>query len=345
MRINALSERPEAWRRAVSEWMRVNGRHRSKIGGGWAPDRNDEYLFYQTLIGVWPAEPAQDPVPEHAPHDLVARVSRYMQKAAREAKVHTSWIDEDQAYGGAVTRFVEQTLGGRTAARFLRSFAPFVRDVARAGMVNSLAQLVLKLASPGVPDFYQGTELWDLSLVDPDNRRDVDFAHRRQTLAELLPQILSIEDGRAGGPAFSDLLDHWEDGRIKLFITAIGLRFRRRHAAVVLDGAYAPLQPDGPASDHLVAFARHHASGTLLAVAPRLVASLTADGRTLPLGESTWTSTRILLPDTLQSMHYRHLMTGETIPVTREPDRSVIAVADLFRTSPVALLWTPGSDG
>ena len=131
MRINVLSEIPEAWRRAVSEWMRINGRHRSKIGGAWAPDRNDEYLFYQTLIGVWPAEAAQAPLPERAAADLVARVSGYMQKAVREAKVHTSWIDEDPAYGRAVARFVEQTLSGRHAARFLRSFVPFQRRVAQ----------------------------------------------------------------------------------------------------------------------------------------------------------------------------------------------------------------------
>jgi (1->4)-alpha-D-glucan 1-alpha-D-glucosylmutase len=119
---------------------------------------------------------------------------------------------------------------------------------------------------------------------------------------------------------------------------------RRRHPEVVLDGAYVPLQPEGPAADHLVAFARHHASGTLVAVVPRLVASLTADARPLPIGEATWTSTRILVPHMLQVKHYRHLFTGETIQPTREPDRSVVAAADVFRTSPVALLWAPRSD-
>jgi len=341
MRINVLSEIPEAWQRAVSEWMRINGRHRSHISGVWAPDRNDEYLFYQTLVGVWPAEPAQAPLPERAPADLVARVSGYMQKAVREAKVHTSWIEEDPAYGRAVTRFVEQTLDGSTSARFLQSFAPFERHVAAAGMVNSLAQLVLKLASPGVSDFYQGNELWDLSLVDPDNRRAVDFMHHRGVLEGLLPLIAAVEACGARGPDVTDLLDHWEDGRIKLFITAAGLRFRRRHPAVVLEGAYVPLQPEGPAADHLVAFARHHGCGTLVAVVPRLVVSLTTDGRQLPLGEPAWTATRILLPEPLQAAHYRHLMTGETIHAAREPERWSVSAADVFRTSPVALLWAP----
>ena len=141
----------------------------------------------------------------------------------------------------------------------------------------------------------------------------------------------------------TELLEHWEDGRIKLFLTAAGLRFRRRHPDVVLDGAYVPLRPDGPAADHLVAFARHHASGTLIALVPRLVASLTADAPRLPIGEETWSSTRLLLPGTLHAEHYFHVLTGESIRPARESDRSVIAAAGVFRTSPVALLWAPRS--
>ena len=343
MRINVLSETPEAWRRAVSEWMRINGRHRSKTSGVWAPDRSDEYLFYQTLVGVWPAEAADAPLPERTAPDLVERVNGYMQKAVREAKVHTSWIAEDPAYGRALSRFVVQTLEGSGAARFLRAFVPFQRRVAHAGMVNSLAQLTLKLASPGVPDFYQGNELWDFSLVDPDNRRPIDFIARRQLLEELFPLITTVEEGGMGGAQFSDLLASWQDGRIKLFITAAGLRFRRCHPEVVLDGDYLPLQPEGPAASHLVALARRHASGTLIAAVPRLVASLTADAHPLPLGDEAWSSTRIQLPDLLPT-HYHHLLTGESVRFTPGSHRS-LAMADVFRTSPVALLWAPGADG
>lgn len=294
---------------------------------------------------MWPAEAALAPVPEHTPADLVERVTAYMQKAVREAKVHTSWIDEDHAYGRAVSRFVERTLGGSSSERFLRSFVPFQRRVACAGMVNSLAQLVLKLASPGVADFYQGNELWDLSLVDPDNRRDVDFAHRRHQLGRLLPLLASLEDGGACGADFGNLLEHWEDGRIKLFITAAGLRVRRRRPEVVLDGAYVPLQGDGPAADHLVAFARLHSSGTLVAVVPRLVALLTADSHPLALGDATWSSTRIMLPEQLRAEPFHHLLTGERPQSTGEPDRSGMAAADVCRTSPVALLWASRHDG
>jgi (1->4)-alpha-D-glucan 1-alpha-D-glucosylmutase len=343
-RINVLSEMPETWRRAVSEWMRVNGRHRARVGGTWAPDRNDEYLFYQTLAGVWPAEADEAPVPVRAPDDLVARVSAYMQKAVREAKVHTSWIDEDQAYGRAVAHFVEEAIGGRHAARFLRTFAPFQRRLSRVGMVNSLAQLVLKLASPGVADFFQGNEFWDFSLVDPDNRRPVDFALRRRGLNDLRPLIGAIENGEARAADVAALLARWQDGAIKQLVTALGLRSRRRHADVLLAGAYVPLHAAGPAADHIVAFARAHATGTIAAIVPRLVLPLVSDARPLPLGNDAWGSTEILLPATLASEPYRHLVTGERIDSRRESNGCGLAAADVFRTSPVALLWSPAVD-
>ena len=343
-RISVLSEIPELWRRAASEWMRQNGRHRARIGGGWAPDRNDEYLFYQTLVGVWPAESADAPIPERAPDDLIARVNTYMQKAVREAKVHTSWIDEDQAYGRAVARFVEQALGGQHAARFLRAFVTFQRRVARAGMVNSLAQLVLKLASPGVADVYQGNELWDFSLVDPDNRRPVDFALRRRRLDDLRPLIAAIEGGEARGQDVGELLERWPDGAIKQLVSALGLRLRRRHAAVLLAGGYMPLHAEGPAADHVVAFARTHASGSIVALVPRLVTALVSDARPLPLGEAAWGSTAVLLPATLTTSAYRHVLTGETIEAMRYADGPALAAAAVFRTTPVALLWRPAGE-
>ena len=336
-RINVLSEIPDQWRKAVVEWMRVNNRNRTKIHGAWAPDRNDEYLFYQALLGAWPAETASAPVPERAPGDLVDRLASYMQKAAREAKVHTSWIHEDQEYDHAVGQFVSRTLTGPTTPRFLAAFVPLQRRVAQAGMVNSLAQLVLKLASPGVPDFYQGTELWDLSLVDPDNRRPVDFSTRQGLLDRLRPIIDQLDARRAGAHDVTDLLERWSDGAIKLFVTTCGLRFRREHAGLLLSGAYQSLEAEGPAADHLVAFARHDESGTLLALVPRLVSSLVSEHRPLPLGSETWASTRILLPEGMGAASYRHLLTGETVDVIG----SHLLAAAVFHTSPVALLWAP----
>ena len=340
-RINVLSEMPDEWRSAVIEWMRVNARNRTKIHGAWAPDRNDEYLFYQALLGAWPAEAASAPVPERASADLASRLASYMQKAVREAKVHTSWIHEDPQYGRAVADFVSRTLTGPTAPRFLSCFVPFQRLVAHTGMVNSLAQLVLKLSSPGVPDFYQGTELWDLSLVDPDNRRPVDFAKRQVLLDGLRPVMDRIEAGRPAERDVADLLEHWSDGTIKLLVTACGLRFRSAHAALMLGGSYLPLEAHGPAADHVVAFARHDESGTLLALVPRLIASLVSADRPLPLGPETWASTQILLPEGIGAARYRHLLTGQTIETTE----CQLPAAAVFRTSPVALLWAEAGAG
>jgi (1->4)-alpha-D-glucan 1-alpha-D-glucosylmutase len=343
-RIHVLSEMPGVWSQAVGEWMRVNGRNRTKVGGAWAPDRNDEYLFYQALIGGWPADGSERPVPDRADSHLVARLVAYMQKAAREAKVHTSWIDDDQEYARALARFVEETLAGRTARRFLASFVPLQRRVARVGMMNSLAQLVLKLASPGVPDFYQGTELWDLSLVDPDNRRAVDFAARQRLLLGLRPLLDRIAEGHTVVGEVQDLLANWDDGRIKLLVTSCGLRFRRAHAALMLAGAYTPLAVDGPGTDHVVAFARHDESGILLAVAPRLIVPLVTAERPLPLGADAWGASHILLPPEVSAARYRHLITGESCESVGS-DRSLLPIAAVFRTCPVALLWRAAGGG
>jgi (1->4)-alpha-D-glucan 1-alpha-D-glucosylmutase len=336
-RITVLSEIPVAWSKAVGAWMRINGRNRVKLHGAWAPDRNDEYLFYQVLIGSWPAESTTSPVADRASADLTERLVAYMDKAAREAKVHTSWIEENPAYSKALVRFVKETLAGQTARRFLASFVPFQRRVAQVGMVNSLSQLVLKLASPGVPDFYQGTELWDLSLVDPDNRHAVDFATRQRLLAELHPVLDRLDHETTAERDVQELFTHWIDGRIKLFVTACGMRFRRQHRALMLNGAYTPLELDGERADHVVAFARHDDSGTLLAVAPRLIVPLVGEERPLPIGSDLWAATRIVLPPETRAARYRHVMTGEWCETAS--DRSSLSMASALGTSPVALLW------
>jgi (1->4)-alpha-D-glucan 1-alpha-D-glucosylmutase len=341
-RIAALSEMPVAWSKAVGVWMRINGRNRVKLHGVWAPDRNDEYLFYQVLIGAWPAECRQSPVADRTSGDLTERVIAYMDKAAREAKVHTSWIEQNPEYSKALVWFVKETLAGATARRFLASFLPFQRRVAHVGMVNSLSQLVLKLASPGVPDFYQGTELWDLSLVDPDNRRAVDFAARRHLLAGLRPVLDRLEHETTAERDVQDLFTHWTDGRIKLFVTACGMRFRRQHRALMLHGAYTPLEVDGDRADHVVAFARHDDSGTLLVVAPRLVVPLVTEERLLPIGPDVWAATRIVLPPVTRAVRFRHVMTGEWCETAS--DRASLPMASALATCPVALLWAPARE-
>ena len=341
-RIDVLSEMPVAWSKAVGAWMHINRRNRVKLHGAWVPDRNDEYLFYQVLVACWPAECMQSPIPHRAAPDLIGRLAAYMDKAAREAKVHTSWIEENPDYSKALSRFVKETLTGNVAGRFLASFVPFQRRVAQLGMVNSLSQLVMKLASPGVPDFYQGTELWDLSLVDPDNRRAVDFAARQHLLAGLRPLLDRLEHESGAEHEVRDLFTGWTDGRVKLFITTCGMRFRRQHPALMLHGAYTPLEAEGGRPDHVVAFARHDDSGTLLVIAPRLVVPLVTEERHLPIGPDVWAGTQIVLPPAVRAASYRHVMTGEWCETTA--DHSTLPMASALRTCPVALLWAPARE-
>jgi (1->4)-alpha-D-glucan 1-alpha-D-glucosylmutase len=332
-----ISEMPDQWRRSVSDWMRMNGAYRTRIDTGWAPDRNDEYLFYQSLLGVWPAETEDAPVPPKAPEELVNRLTAYMLKAVREAKVHTSWLDENQPYGQAVARFVEKVLSGRGAAKFLASFLPFQRRVARLGVTNGLAQLVLKIASPGVPDFYQGTELWDLTLVDPDNRRPVHFAARRRMLKSLQPLIAAIERGEDSGPSVRELLDVWYDGRIKMLVTACGLRLRRWMPDVLLEGEYLPMDAVGFAAERLLAFARVGSNGAVVAAVPRLSSALVNGGTSWPVGPA-WGDTVLSVPAGLGARRFRNALTGEMLAPRQYEGSLVFDARDLFGHLPVALL-------
>jgi (1->4)-alpha-D-glucan 1-alpha-D-glucosylmutase len=349
-RINVISEAPDEWQAAVMAWRRINATNRTRVGGSSAPDANDEYLFYQSLVGVWPnegLEPAASPTTDPA---LVARMCAYMQKAIREAKLHTSWITPNPDYEAAVDGFVQRTLTGKTADAFLASFVPFVRRLARAGATNALAQLVLKLSAPGVPDIYQGTELWDLSLVDPDNRRPVDWAHRRRLLESLGGALDVAIDGPGPGSlvgtqdeTVATLLDSWTNGRLKLFVTALGLRWRRAHPAVFIDGDYLPLAITGPRAEHVVAFARRTASEVLITVVPRLTFSLAAPNE-WPVDKATWESTSIRLPSDLAGRPLRSLFTGGP-PIVESVDEAGahLLVRDVLRRLPVALLSSVGA--
>jgi (1->4)-alpha-D-glucan 1-alpha-D-glucosylmutase len=329
-RLNVLSEVPNEWRRALFQWTRINAGNRTRVDGEPAPDRNDEYLFYQTLLGAWPAEPEV----RGAPADLVERLRDYMLKAVKEAKVHTSWINPHEAYDRAVADFTEKTLTGPRADKFLNSFLAFQQHIARLGMVNSLAQLVLKVLSPGVPDFYQGTELWDLSLVDPDNRRPVDFG-RRQLFLEALKSALYQESPGPSGDV-SELLQCWPDGRIKLLVTACGLGLRRRLPQVFLRGEYLPLEATGERARHVIGVARRLEEQVVIAIVPRLTASLAATH--LPLGPDTWKATRLVVPAGIPSSSFRNVITHESIQPVHESGQVAIEAAQALATCPVALL-------
>jgi (1->4)-alpha-D-glucan 1-alpha-D-glucosylmutase len=345
-RLNVLSEIPVEWRHSVSEWRKINVAHRTAVNRAYAPDANDEYLFYQALVSTWPAEALNLPVPLEAPPDLVARLRGYMQKAIKEAKTHTSWFNQGGAYEDAVARFVDTTLRGTAARRFLKSFVPFVRRVSRGGMVNSLAQLVLKVASPGVPDFYQGTELWQLDLADPDNRKPVDFSARESMVSTMLPWIERAES--PASPALAacgcdpeleayvgGLLSNWPDARIKMFVTACALRLRRRDPVLFLEGLYQPIRAEGAEAAHLIALMRTLNDRRLIAVVPRLMNHGLPEGQQVPVGRDVWKDTRIALPVESTASTYRHVFSGARL---KADDAGSLLAADLFRTIPVALL-------
>jgi (1->4)-alpha-D-glucan 1-alpha-D-glucosylmutase len=333
-RLNILSEIPEDWRKAIRRWAMLNRAKRSWVDEEYAPDRNDEYLFYQTLIAIWP--PGDAVSLEH----IKTRMIEYMDKASKEAKVHTSWINPNNAYDEAVKKFIEKALKPSKNNRFLDSFLAFQQRVARMGALNSLAQVLLKITSPGVPDTYQGCELWDLSLVDPDNRHPVDFTHRKLLLQELQPLLTlpSSLDKGSRQARLLEMLDHWESGHIKMFVTACCLRFRRSQPDLFLDADYLPLQVEGERADHVVAFARQGGGKIAITVAPRLVASLMEPELKWPV-HSLWKNTRVVLPSGLSGKTMFHdLFTHNTASVTTHGDRSTLDLENVFSCWPLALL-------
>ncbi len=292
-RLDVLSEIPRDWQVAVNRWSRLNRRKRCEVDGQPAPSRNDEYLFYQSLLGIWPPGPVDDQ--EHA--RLVERLQAYMEKATREAKQRTSWISPNQAYDHAIREFVAAVLQNRPDNRFLADFRAFHAQIVPFGLVNALVQLVLKLMSPGVPDIYQGQELWDLTLVDPDSRRPIDFDLRRRLLDEVARRTAdasrAVDSSRAadGSGVTNDSLARRDfarelatnpmDSRLKLYVTHELLALRRVLDRVFRHGSYVPLEVQGAKAEHAVAFARAAArSGSaeaddiVLVVVPRLLARL-----------------------------------------------------------------------
>jgi (1->4)-alpha-D-glucan 1-alpha-D-glucosylmutase len=326
-RINVLSEIPAEWGTALERWGRLNADKKSPVGAELAPDSNDEYLFYQTLVGAWPLEPCT--VEEFT--DFRERMTAYMQKAIKEAKVHTSWVNPNEAYDRAVSKFVKEVLVADPENGFVSDFMSFHRRVAYPGMLNSLSQTVLKIASPGVPDFYQGTELWDFSLVDPDNRRPVDFAKRKKLLEELRQRE---KENRAA--LLQDLLTRWVDGKIKLYVTYKGLSFRRSQSSLFEEGNYIPVYASNGSRDRICAFARQKGAAWAVVVVPRLITQLLRAEEAL-LGEATWGSSALVLPEDAPEC-WLNIFTAEELRVFPSEGRRILPLANIFQSFPLALL-------
>jgi (1->4)-alpha-D-glucan 1-alpha-D-glucosylmutase len=297
-RLGVLSELVSGWRMTLRRWSLMNR-------GGIS--RNDEYHFYQALVGIWPGVVSPE---------LTERLKAYMLKAAREAKERTSWINPDTEYERSLERFVEQSLENPV---FVRDVADMVARLAHIGLLVGLSQALVKVASPGVPDYYQGTEIWDFSLVDPDNRRPVDYGVRVKLLSSLRENA-------------SDLLQNLADGRAKLHVIKKGLEVRRKFPALFQDGKYAPLYADGGREENIVAFSLSDSARSVIAVAPRLFARLMDGGDVAPLGAKAWGEARLPLEG-----EYVNVLTGER----HEGRAGHVSVAQLLATLPVALLVRP----
>lgn len=315
-RLNALSGMPDAWEEAVERWRPIAAPHLAEIEGADAPDANDQYVLLQALLGAWPLDLLDDAPNETALAAFRERMAAYVTKALREAKRHTSWVNTDEAYEAAA----QGLLGGLldSGGGFLAAFRPLARQLAHLGMITGLARTALKCTLPGVPDTYQGTEFWDLSLVDPDNRRPVDYAARVRAL-----------DGDEPAEA---LLAAWRDGRIKQRVLARCLADRAAAPLLYAEGDYRPLQATGARGRQVLAFARGRGDESLVVAVPRLLGDL-AEGA-LPLGEAFWGGTVLPLPPG----RWREVVTGAEIVADGSPH----PVGALLEALPIAVLGKTG---
>jgi (1->4)-alpha-D-glucan 1-alpha-D-glucosylmutase len=287
-------------------------------------------LLYQTLAGAWiPGSVTAD-----AMEPFRRRVCDYMLKAIREAKTHTSWSEPNAGYEDATRNFIEKLLTPSKEHSFVDDFMLFHRKVAFFGLFNSLAQVVIKMTAPGVPDFYQGTELWDYSLVDPDNRRPVDFVLRRRLLTELREELPDDPSETAG--FLRGLLRSHHTGQIKLYLIWRILTFRRSHRRLFEQGAYHPLFAVGSKKDHVCAFARAASAETCVTVAARLVVGLCGGAERAVLEPEVWQDTRLPIPGAKPGERYRNILTGQ---IYLQPDNAQgLPVREVLESLPVAVL-------
>ncbi len=314
-RMVAISEVPHLWQKALQRWRTINRRAKRQVNESDAPEANEEYLLYQTLLGTWPVDNAGTAAPNATP-EYVERIQEYMTKALKEAKVNTSWIQPNEQWDTAAREFVARILEPGPKNKFVPAFLPLVEEIARLGAINSLSQTLIKCTAPGVPDIYQGNETWDFSLVDPDNRRPVDYEQRQHMLAGLTN----------ADPA--DLFQNWPDGRIKMFLIRQLLHFRRDQPDLFREGNYVPLNVTGAHAGSCLAFAREHAGKWIVVLAPRLTARVGFP----PIGER-WQDTAIELPEAAAQSAATELFTGREM----RTDGRMLRLSAALAVLPLAL--------
>src|SRR5213594_4285028 len=310
-RIVAISEIPELWRRWLQRWRLTNRRWKRTINEVEAPDADEEYLLYQTLLGTWPIRDSGEPQ-SAATQEYIERIQAYMAKALHEAKINTSWIQPNEEWDAAMRDFVAKILETSPRNKFVPAFLPVAKEIARLGAINSLAQTLLKLTSPGVPDIYQGSETWDFSLVDPDNRRAVDYSLRAEVLSCLSRKTPE------------ELLQNWPDGRIKMFLTQRALQFRNEQVDLFQRGNYLPLHATGAFADCSISFVRQLDRDWAIVIVPRLSSRIGFP----PIGER-WKDTVIEVPENLSLERGREIFTGRELSIQNRQIRVAEALSGL----------------
>lgn len=326
-RLNVLSEIPGEWQRRLTRWSNWNKAKKTSVGGHLVPTRNEEVILYQAMLGIWPAGCSKN---MHG-KELQQRIADFFVKAAKEAKTHTSWICPNEPHEAALRKFVSSIIDDSGRNRFLDDFKVLQEKLAFYGIFNSCSQLILKMTSPGVPDFYQGNEIWNFRLTDPDNRQPVDFKKRMRMLRELrsrnigpIPELLC-----------QDLLNHWRDGRLKLYITACILQFRRAHHGLFSNGDYLPLKVQTK-SEFVHAFARRSGQDWIVVAVPRLLTKI-ADTGTFPVGQKTWGSTALVLPSSAPR-RWVNVLTDESLTPKSRGTKLLMPLSDVFRRLPFGVL-------
>jgi (1->4)-alpha-D-glucan 1-alpha-D-glucosylmutase len=323
-RLNVLSEIPEEWETQLAHWAACNEKHKQLIDGRKVPDANEEYLIYQTLIGLWPLNSSNVSC-------ITDRLQAYLVKATREAMIHTRWTQPNETHENALGRFVELILSSENNQGFLRDFCAFQKKTAYCGMVNGLSQALLKITCPGIPDFYQGSELWDFRLVDPDNRNPVDFAERSRLLEAVVCQ------GEADLPsAVRDFVEHWSDGRIKLHVIHKTLRCRLKYDELFSKGDFLELEVRGARARHVIAYLRSLDGMHVLVIVPRWLAVSQGD-RPQTDPRQFWQDTALVLPARLPGS-WQNLFTGQEIANQPAGGKHTLPLNDLLPQFPVAML-------
>ncbi len=333
-RLAILSELPEVWEQRLSLWTRMNRAKKAPFEDGMAPDAVDEYLIYQTIIGACPLAMCRR---RRNGSDFANVFEQYMIKAAREAKRVTSWVNQNAEYETALTNFIERILTPSTTNAFLEDLSQFQSVIAPLGLINSLSQTILKLTCPGVPDMYQGTELWDFSLVDPDNRRPVDYAQREKLLAEL-------ESAPDAQTVLTDCMGNLADGKLKMLVVKNILALRNLYPELFTLGRYIALDVTGDKAENVIAFAREYEGKWAILVVPHLVATLleldnvdefkAVDVASSVVNCEVWSDTAVNLPEQLKKTALVNLFTSQKV----EPADGQLSLCDALQSAPFAIL-------